>query len=141
MLNGQRGMSLAEILVAFAILGGIVVVIINGTSFLQKNVTKVKLNTESKDIVNEMINTLTASASTLQVDYSSSPQFPSELPIAWDKDGNKILLKDCSSPCALKGRMGVLITPTNNRRLFLMKIRITHSEWKTARVSSHILGY
>ncbi len=140
----SAGFTLLEIIISIAIFSGIMLVVTDGFSFLNKAVNTTKLGSESKDIVNEMISSLSTSASTLQVDYSSTPAFPTNLPIAWDTSGERELLSDCIkivNPCHLRGRMGVIVTPTDNKRLFLLKIRLEHPDWKNERISTHLLGY
>ena len=138
----QKGFTFVELMVAAGLLGIITYVIINSTSSMQKSASTTKIQRQAKDIVNEMINTLTTTASTLQVDYSSNPSFPAKLPIAWDTSGEKMLTVDCEAlnPCNLRGRMGVMVVPTSNKKIYLMKIRITHPEWNVAKVYSYLVG-
>lgn len=140
MLKNQKGFSLAELMVAAGILGVITYIIINSTSIMQKGTTHTKLQRQAKDIVNEMINTFTTTASTLQVDYSANPTFPAELPIAWGTSMERKLVSECGNPCPLKGRMGVMLIPTANKKIYQMKIRITHPEFKSAKVYSYLVG-
>ena len=140
MKHNQKGFSLVELMVAAGILGVITLVMINSTSLMQKNANSTKLKRQVKEIVIEMINTLTSTASTVQIDYSSNPTFPSELPIAWDTTGEKMLVSSCGNPCPLKGRMAVLMIPIANKKIYQMKIRITHPEFKTAKIYSYLVG-
>lgn len=131
---------MVELIIAIAMLGASALVLHGAIGFMNKNISKAKLSRQSKDIVSEMINTFSTSAPFLQVDYSPGATFSNELPIAWDTSGERALVSECKSPCALRGRMAVLITPTPNKKIFLMKIRLTHPDWVNAKVSSHLLG-
>lgn len=140
MYKNQKGFSLTELMVAAGILGAATYIILNSTSLLQKGTTQTKLKREAKDIVNEMINTFTTTASNLQVDYSANPTFPSDLPIAWGTTAERMLVSECGNPCPLKGRMGVLLTPTANKKIYQLKIRITHPDFQQAKVYSYLVG-
>ena len=139
---GQSGFTFAELMVAAGLLGVLTYSILNSTSMMNKSASTTKLQRQAKDIVNEMINTFTTTASNLQVDYSSNPTFPSDLPIAWDISGERMLTSDCLklNPCHLSGRMGILLVPTSNKKIYLMKIRITHPKWNVAKVYSYLVG-
>lgn len=140
MIKKANGFTLVEAIITIALVAGAVLILVGGVADLNKSVSKIKVSRQSKDIVSELINTFSASAPLMQVDYSPSATFPNTLPIAWDTNGKKMLVNDCSNPCELRGRMGVLITPTQNKRLFLMKVRITHPNWALSKESSHLLG-
>jgi type II secretory pathway pseudopilin PulG len=139
----QSGFTFAELMVAAGLLGILTYSILNSTSIMNSSASKTKLQRQAQDVVNEMINTFTTSADNLQVDYSSNASFPSELPIAWDVSGEKMLLSECKklNPCPLNGRMGMLVVPTANKKIYLMKIRITHPKWNVAKVYSYLVGY
>jgi hypothetical protein len=138
--KNSNGFMMVEVLIALAILAGSAVILHGAVGYMNKEIYKIKLNRQSKEVVTGMINTLTNSGSILQVDYSNSQTFPTDLPIAWDNNGGKKLVKDCGNPCALEGRMGVIITPTDNKKVYLMRIRLTHPTWTSARVSSFLVG-
>ncbi|NOT80618.1 MAG: hypothetical protein HOP07_16645 [Bacteriovoracaceae bacterium] len=140
MIKQTGGFTFLEAIITMAVLAGSVLVLVGGVADLNKSVSKIKVSRQSKDIVSELINTFSASAPLMQVDYSPSAVFPNTLPIAWDTNGKKMLLSDCTLPCELRGRMGVLIIPTQNKRLFLMKVRISHPNWSLSKESSHLLG-
>jgi prepilin-type N-terminal cleavage/methylation domain-containing protein len=138
----QRGFTLVELMVAAGLLGILTYSILNSTSSMNKSASMTKLQRQAKDIVNEMINTFTTTASNLQVDYSYNPTFPTNLPIAWDVSGERMLTSECEKlkPCHLTGRMGIIVTPTSNKKIYLMKIRITHPKWNVAKVYTYLVG-
>lgn len=140
MKNCRKGFMMVEVMIALAILGGSALVLYGAVGFMNKSLGKVKLSRQSKDIVSGMINTFSTSAPILQVNYAASATFPASLPVAWETNGERRLVSECGTPCALRGRMGVLITPTDNKKLFLMKVRLTHPDWPNAKVSSFLLG-
>jgi len=114
--NNQRGFMMAEIMISLGLLGFSALVLYSGTSYMSNNLSLMKQNRQSTDIMTEMINTFSSSAQLLQVNYSPNATLPSELPIAWDSNGEKMLVKDCIEPCHLKGRMGILVTPTPSKK-------------------------
>jgi len=140
MNNKLRGFSLVEAMIAIAIIAGSSLLITGSISDIQKKVTQVKLTQSSQNNITELINTFTTSAHLMQVDYSNNPTFPTTLPIAWDTNGQKMLVANCATPCPLLGRMAVLITPTPNKKLFMLRVKLTYPTWASDKESAHIIG-
>lgn len=139
-MKNQRGFSLIETMVAGAILATVGYGVYGGIDTINQKLNKSKLKVQASNKVVEIINTFSTSASYLQVDYSPSATFPTPLPVAWDLNGEKMLLKLCNDPCPLKGRMGVIVTPSSNKKLYYLKVRMEHPSWNTPKISTHIIG-
>lgn len=126
----NKGFSLTEVIVSLGILSIIAVGVMQGLSFFRKEAKQVRVDVQTEEFVTSLVETILEGAKEYQVDYSSDTAIDilqgQDLPMAWDINGVRSPVSDCSE-CL--GRYGVVLKPiTNHKGLYAATIRITHPE-------------
>lgn len=133
-LRNQKGLSILEVLIGFAMIALVGSFFVSGMVGLRKVAKDSGTKNSIYKQINDVIESIRPNVKMYQVNYLSSDQEREQalaiekLPMAW---GNGVIAdkKDCS---ACPGRYGFVIQAYPNMKgLYLVTLRMTHKDWVT----------
>ncbi len=131
MMNNQKGFTLVEVMVTAGVLGTVLYLFTNGSSFLSQRNKQLEELMIMERHVNSLYENIQSNIDVYQITYdpkefndnADPSKLAAYLPMAWDM---KILtsVKNCTE---CPGRMGYAIVPLDGYRgLYKLTIRATH---------------
>lgn len=133
-LRNQKGLSILEVLIGFAMIALVGSFFVSGMVGLRKVAKDSGTKNSIYKQINDVIESIRPNVKMYQVNYFTSDEereralAVDKLPMAW---GNGVIAdkKDCA---ACPGRYGFVIQAYPNMRgLYLVTLRMTHKDWMT----------
>lgn len=130
-MNNQKGFSLLEVMVAAGVMGVILYLFTDGTSFLSQRNKQLEELLIMERHVNALYENIQSNIDVYQITYnprefnqnSDPSKIEKYLPMAWDMK----VLTDVKNCPTCPGRMGFIIVPLDGYRgLYKLTIRATH---------------